>query len=563
MREARSPAARTGAHSAWAERARNLALGAGAVLLSLGACEVALRVFEGRPVFELRDYRAIGAVQVSMQGLGEHDPLLGWRLKSHLVSDLLHTIEHGVRKNDPADRAIRTGGILAVGDSFAAGSEVMDHESWPAQLERKLGVPVINAAAGGYGTDQIVMRAEQMLPIVRPATLLVGFLQSDIPRTGLSMFGRPKPYFTIEGGELVLRNTPVPIEPAAIRPANPLKVALGYSALADRVMGAVAPLSWYASSQKFVGAPNDPIEVTCRLLQRLKTGTDATGVRTLLVMQYGASIVRSRDRIPDDAAAVITCAGAMGIQVVDEFESLRAVFQQNAERLRDYYVMTGEQYGHMSAHGNEHIARLVAAALAQPAVRGSAAGYAPDPVEPGDGVNLLEGPATSGKLIAAAAFVRHSVHTGPDGSPVWRLEGEGGRSEHYVVVGPVQAPPGAVTLTLEIRPEGASHARVQLLDEKANGIIATFDFASGSVDASRNGSVTGPRATLEPAGGGWFRIRLGARLPVGAPRVLVQLAGAGGALDFAPPAGALLVRAVRLERGEIVSRQGGAGPRAP
>ena len=55
------------------------------------------------------------------------------------------TLEHGVRVNRTGETTLRTGGILAVGDSFTAGSEVHDHESWPAQLERMLKKPTCGA----------------------------------------------------------------------------------------------------------------------------------------------------------------------------------------------------------------------------------------------------------------------------------------------------------------------------------------------------------------------------------------------------------------------------------
>ncbi len=63
--------------------------------------------------------------------------------------------------------------ILVVGDSFGLGSDVIDAETWPAYLERMVGTQVINAAVGGYALDQIVLRAEDLVPLLRPRMLLV------------------------------------------------------------------------------------------------------------------------------------------------------------------------------------------------------------------------------------------------------------------------------------------------------------------------------------------------------------------------------------------------------
>jgi hypothetical protein len=46
-----------------------------------------------------------------------------------------------------------------VGDSFTAGADVAEHESYVAQLEAMLNYPVINGGVGGYGTDQMILAA--------------------------------------------------------------------------------------------------------------------------------------------------------------------------------------------------------------------------------------------------------------------------------------------------------------------------------------------------------------------------------------------------------------------
>ena len=108
---------------------------------------------------------------------------------------------YGIRKNGPNDDLLRSGGVLAVGDSFTAGSETADEDTWPAQLERIIHRPVVNGGVGGYGSDQIVMRAEKLLPIVRPQVLLVGMLDLDILRAGYSSFGRQAPPAQLAGAD--------------------------------------------------------------------------------------------------------------------------------------------------------------------------------------------------------------------------------------------------------------------------------------------------------------------------------------------------------------------------
>lgn len=127
---------------------------------------------------------------------------LGWQVVSFHENSIFNTIEYDIRKNTP-ETALAKGAVLVVGVSFAVGSEVSDGDSWPAYLEQKLGIPVMNAGVGAYGTDQIMLRAEELMPVLRPKTLVAGFPQDDILRAGYSSYGAPKPWFSIEDGELL------------------------------------------------------------------------------------------------------------------------------------------------------------------------------------------------------------------------------------------------------------------------------------------------------------------------------------------------------------------------
>lgn len=286
----------------------------------------------------------------------EYDPLLGWVLSSHMPGNGMSTLEHGIRRNSD-ETEIRKGGILAVGDSFTAGSEVVDAETWPAHLERLTGLPVINGAAGGYGVDQIVLRIEQLLPIVEPSVILVGMLDQDIFRCGLSSGGKPKPYFQIENGALVLHNNPVPIQHKGVvaRAWADIKAMLPSLGAHDGDYW----LDWGDTTR--TNPPNNPVEITCHLLHRLRTKTAA---RMIVVMQYGGFMVSQSAGIPNHAEAVMRFAESIGIDVVDEFPTLRAVFNATGS-VDDYYVMHPPEngakiYGHMSSKGNDHVARLIA-----------------------------------------------------------------------------------------------------------------------------------------------------------------------------------------------------------
>src|ERR1043166_998953 len=316
--------------SRWA----NVALVTFSIFASLFVIEIGYRLAAGLSIFKLVDWRT---QMVSINRLGERavfDPVLGWRVKPHSDIDRFEAIDYGVRRNFN-ETGIRTGAVLAVGDSFTEGWEVEDEESWPAVLEQLSGVPVVNAGVGGYGTDQIVLRAEQMLPIAKPKILIVGFLQSDIFRAGHSIFGAPKPYFTLEDGALRY-HPPEPLEPRAQSGllsslSRKVRDGLGDSAAADYIFARLNPDYWYSEGKQVSlrKADIDPAEVTCALLARLKAQTDRDGIQSMLFMQYYAEALLEMDQPPDDSQRVMTCARKLGMRVVDQFASLRRLVLAN------------------------------------------------------------------------------------------------------------------------------------------------------------------------------------------------------------------------------------------
>lgn len=341
----------------------------GALVASLVIGELAFRIATGVPLLDLGDWRTRKVIVARLGDRAVVDPVLGWKLKSGYVSDGFNTLEHGIRRNLD-ETTIRTGGILAVGDSFTEGwDEVRDDETWPAYLERLTGTPVVNGAVGGYATDQIVLRAEELLPIIRPHTLIIGFNEIDIFRSAHAPFGAPKPYFTLEEGKLRY-HPPGPIENRrgnAVLSAvsEGTREVLGHFALADYLFSRLAVDFWYGDTrQVYRKLDNDEVGVTCALLARLKAKAGRAGIRMLLFMQYYGPYILDEEAITDNAERVETCAEEAGIQVVDQFEPLRAIALADPEgALRSYYVMVDGKYAHMSPRGNRHAARMLAAAL--------------------------------------------------------------------------------------------------------------------------------------------------------------------------------------------------------
>lgn len=237
---------------------------------------------------------------------------LGWTQMPNVSSPGFTTDAVGARPARPLfSSADKARGVLAVGDSFTAGSEVGDSESWPAQLEAMIGRPVYNPSAGGWGTDQIIMRAEGL-----PGwgTVVLGFLWWDIQRAEFSVYGASKPYYDLVGGALVRRNDPVP---------------------KGRTPGE------YERPNQGAGAA-----ITCRLLERMSR-------KVIILMVYGHEDFSPRQ--PQEAVDVVACARTAGHSVVDTWET----FITRADRDALYNHLPDGQWGHPSIAGQRAFADLL------------------------------------------------------------------------------------------------------------------------------------------------------------------------------------------------------------
>lgn len=63
--------------------------------------------------------------------------------------------------------------VLAIGDSMTFGEGVGAEETWAAVLERALGVRVYAAGVPGYGSPQMRVRVQRLLPALRPDLVIV------------------------------------------------------------------------------------------------------------------------------------------------------------------------------------------------------------------------------------------------------------------------------------------------------------------------------------------------------------------------------------------------------
>ncbi|MEO8627122.1 MAG: hypothetical protein ABI612_03350 [Betaproteobacteria bacterium] len=293
------------------------------------------------------------------------DEQLGWAPKPHYssYSGTFLIGEHGIRMNSEVITPLRQHAILAVGDSFTAGSEVGNSESWPAHLERLLGTQVINAASGAWGVDQMILRVEQLAPILHPKAVIVGILDQDILRNNYRLYGGGyKPYFTIEKNELILNGTPVPTFAGARSDLGFWKSIFGHFYALDwlyRNLGRTA--SWVDESRRYDKAHDNGPEISRLLMGRLARLKQQYDFDAMVVLLYGGDYAERFDKPADWVQPTFQGARDDGIPAIDMLPVLREAHAARSDALRQYYVMHdgGTSYGHMNSQGNLLVAKTI------------------------------------------------------------------------------------------------------------------------------------------------------------------------------------------------------------
>jgi hypothetical protein len=542
------------------ERTKTLITVAVSIGCSLVAGELLFRAILGVPVFQLTNYRNAEVVRHNLSGQVEYDPLLGWRQKPNFHLGGFNTIEYGLRRSSSSDDHVRTGGILVVGASFTTGSEVTDEEAWPAQLEAIMDQPVLNGGVGGYGVDQAVLHAEELLPLVHPKMLVVDLSPENVLATGFSYMSYSKPYFTIEPGGLRLQNYPVPKYQKTDPSFDLRKDVLGYVLAFDRLMATYYPNYWYSMGNvRSIRADNDEVAVSCMLLERLKGEADKAGIRMLVSMQHGGANVLAQTEIPAFVHMTEDCARADGIPVVDEFEVLKTMSKTDMEGFRSLYVSDPVGVlGHKSRKGNRLIAEIVAGGLKRPVEAPSPREKSTVvlvPIVKGDGKNLLSHSEDLEEQIDGSSIASFSKTPGSSSAmKIYRIQGVGPAGEHYVGMS-LGALDGPLTLSLDACPEGTFKLRLQLLAGGSDGVLGEFDLDQGSASIVRIGRALNIRGGASAAQSCWRRLWITANLPTEAPSavILFQLADKTGSYIFDPVHESVLIRAVQVESGNTAS----------
>ncbi|MGA2790615.1 MAG: SGNH/GDSL hydrolase family protein [Candidatus Bathyarchaeia archaeon] len=164
-----------------------------------------------------------------------YHPVIGWwfiqNLKGMVPHEggpyLLQTNSLGMRSDREYSTARENGRhrIVLLGDSYIAGDGVENSARFCDLLEKSYpNLDVLNFGLPGSGTDQQLLVYETLAKPFEADVYILAVYVGDIQRVQLdvlptrepgtnTIWYRPKPYFTLETGRLVIHNQPVPNEP--------------------------------------------------------------------------------------------------------------------------------------------------------------------------------------------------------------------------------------------------------------------------------------------------------------------------------------------------------------
>ena len=337
-----------------------LALVVASVLLTLIVLELACRLWHGpNSLFDWSN--SIVAARVGVDAADSdlvRDSTLGFVPKPGVSSLNAHHDAYGSRVA-PSGPPLVGPLILTTGDSFAYGAEVSDGETWQAYLQGLTQRRFVNAGVPGYGLDQIVLRTELLASSLQPSAIIVSFIADDVRRSELlRLWGRGKPYFSLHGSSLELRNTPVPPDPPRGSSLSWWHRALGWSFLLDAVENRLFEnrSEWLGDRERAL--PRGSGEgLVCPLMRRLAS----LGIPTLMVAQYDPTPWRIEAHKQEShrlSLLVLQCAANSGLSTFDLFEPIdKVVHSQGIDTLY------GTRSEHHSPEGNQFVAGLLAQEL--------------------------------------------------------------------------------------------------------------------------------------------------------------------------------------------------------
>ena len=297
--------------------AQNLTLSISAVFLTLVVLEIVVRLLSPYP-FTTSHYPAgIGGHNKFIHSTPFHfDPELGyvpranWNHYAHpsfgyspltIYKDRTRSNLEYVKSPDFNQPHFdpRTA-ILAVGDSFTQGVEVGNTDTWPALLEREIGIRVINGGVSGYSTLQAILRGERLIKQLHIRRLIISLIPEDINRSEYSFrYGAAAPYMKESGQGFKLATDHIrKLKKPTPEEKDNMKRLLNIFGRSFLIMELMNRISTKTGSFIYYGGWKRENNVgdlgVCALISQLADFKEQNDIQVMFVLQYNKAEINAK-----------------------------------------------------------------------------------------------------------------------------------------------------------------------------------------------------------------------------------------------------------------------------
>jgi hypothetical protein len=342
---------------AWERHRREWLLASGSVLLVvllIGAIEVALRLANQQP-----PEGAIGPLHA-------YSEVYGWEPRKGLrtVDDGKVTTINAAGYRGPElrrDKGLRSR-VIVLGDSIAFGLEVGDEETFERVLASKRpDLEVANLAVQGYDPGQELIKLEREGVPLRPDVVILALcLGNDFADAALPVFlydgHHPKPFFTVEHGELVRHDEQLRLSTRERLGLFLTEHSRLYSLVTFRPSapeGGNEPEHWTTRKRNALRDRAGAVDLTARLVARMAEDCRSRGIAFLVAAFPDKPTYREGSRWLRDLEESPVLTGVAFVDMAERFRARRLSFDSIAL----------DAIGHLNPEGHRIAAEILNEAL--------------------------------------------------------------------------------------------------------------------------------------------------------------------------------------------------------
>jgi hypothetical protein len=259
--------------------------------------------------------------------------------------------------------------VVMLGDSIAFGPGVDDADMFSHRLDStRVAWEVINLGVMGYGTDQELLKLEREGLAYDPDVVVLHFcLQNDFADNMLSRAlydgVHPKPYFTLEAGELrkhdahlkttLGQRTAFFLHSNSFLYRRAMATAANLAAPATASREQAAGPHWLDRMEQALQDMGRATEVTLRLLEAMRRLADASGAGFIVMVHPDESGFHHESRLTAKIQRSPRLKGATVIAMAEAYRARGLRWEQFAL----------DSLGHLSPAGHQVVADVLGASL--------------------------------------------------------------------------------------------------------------------------------------------------------------------------------------------------------